>query len=172
MTKKIENSVSTIQKSWQQLAIDSIEKIRSVVGGMSSDLEIQNYLQEVTRESPNGIELHRDQTEGFILLAYSESKGTYRAPHNHGNAWVIYSVVSGQVEMRSYINSPRVDGADRLILKSRETLLAGNTRIYFSGEIHDTLCVSESAVVLRLTSADLRVEEKVGRMNRFLPLEV
>jgi hypothetical protein len=171
MIKKIENSIIDIKKSWEDLNIDSIGKIRSMVGVMASDPEIQSYLQEVTRELPKGLEIHRDTAEGFILLAYPESKATYRAPHNHGNAWVIYAVVSGEVEMGSYINSLRADGADRLILKSRETLKVGDTQIYYSGEIHDTFCKSENAVALRLTSTDLREEEKAGRMKRFQPLE-
>ena len=90
----VENSVIDIKKSWEDLNIDSIGKIRSTIGAMSSDPEIQSYLQEVTRELPKGLKIHRDTAEGFILLAYSESKSTYRAPHNHGNAWVIYAVVS------------------------------------------------------------------------------
>jgi len=172
MTKKIETAVSDIQKSWEDLSINSIESIRSTVAAMSGDSDIQSYLIVATKDLPKGIELHRDQSEGFILLAYPEVKATYRAPHNHGNAWVIYAVVAGEVEMGSYINSPRISGAERLILKSRETLKTGDTRIYFPGEIHDTFCKSENAVVLRLTSVDLREEEKAGRMNRFQPLEV
>jgi hypothetical protein len=171
MTTKIEKAVTDIKNSWKDLTIDSIEDIQMTVAALSGDQEIQNYLQEVTRDLPKGAELHRDQKEGFILLAYPELKSTYRAPHNHGNAWVIYSVISGEMEMGSYINSPHVDGSDRLIRKSRETLKAGDTRIYFPGEIHDTLCKSENAVVLRLTSADLREEENAGRMKRFQPLE-
>jgi hypothetical protein len=172
MTKKIESAVIDIKNDWNDLTIDSISSIRATIKKMASDPEIQSYLQVITRELPKGVEIHRDNTEGFILLAYPESKATYRAPHNHGNAWVIYAVVSGEVQMGSYINSPRTDGSERLILKSRETLKAGDTQIYYSGEIHDTFCQSESAVVLRLTSTDLREEEKAGRMKRFQPLEV
>ncbi len=171
MTNKIENAISKIQYLWQNLSIEAIDKIKAEISGVSSDTEVQQYLNESTREFPKGIELHRDPTEGFILLAYPEARGTYRVPHNHGEAWVIYAVISGEVEMGSYINSPKLDGSNRLILKSKERLLPGNTRIYFSGEIHDTLCVSEDALVLRLASGDLREEEKAGRMKRFEPLE-
>jgi hypothetical protein len=171
MTKKIENAVKDIKKSWEELSLGSIEKMNSRIAALSSDPEIQSYLQEVTRDLPKGVEIHRDQTEGFILLAYSEVKATYRAPHNHGKAWVIYAVVSGEVEMGTYINFPRANGEDRLILKSRETLKSGDTRIYDSGEIHDTFCTSDNAVLLRLTSSDLREEEKAGRMIRFEPME-
>lgn len=171
MTKKIENAVTDIKNSWKNLTIGSIEDIRHAISALSNDSEVQQYLRVATRDLPKGIELHHDLDEGFNLLAYSEVNSTYRAPHNHGNAWVIYSVISGEMEMGSFINSPRVDGSDRLIRKSREILKAGDTRIYFAGEIHDTLCKSENAVVLRLTSADLREEEKAARMKRFQPME-
>ncbi len=172
MTKKIEIAMTAVQNLWQQLKMDSVSKIGTLIGTIASDFEIKNYLQEVTRDFPKGFEIHRDQAEGFILLAYAETKGTYRAPHNHGNAWVVYAVVSGEVEMGSYMKSSRADGTDGLVLKSRETLKAGDTQIYLSGEIHDTFCKSKSAVVLRFTSVDLHEEEKAGRMKRYQPRDM
>lgn len=100
---------------------------------------------------------YRDEEFGFILTIYNETKDTYRIPHNHGNAWVVYVVVVGEVEMGNFING----------VKHREILKQGDGRKYLPGDIHDTRCLSTNAVILRLTSCDLRIEEKEGRMLRF-----
>jgi hypothetical protein len=71
------------------------------------------------------------------------------------------------MEMGSYFNAARSNGSDQLVLKGKEKLIAGDTRIYFPGEIHDTRCMSENAEILRLTSLDLQDEERAGRMQRF-----
>ena len=36
---------------------------------------------------------------GFVLLAHTEAEGRYRAPHDHGESWVIYGVLQGVMEM-------------------------------------------------------------------------
>lgn len=167
MNYKIKNAISVIQALWPNITSTSIQPIALEVGAMSRDPDIQKYLKDVTRVAPHAIELHRNPQYGFVLLAYAETKGTYRAPHNHGDAWVVYAVVSGDIEMKSYSHSPAEDGADRLHMQSRELLSPGDVRVYLKGEIHDTRSLSGSAVVLRLTSTDLREEEKAGRMKRF-----
>lgn len=164
---KIEKSTIAIHETWEKLSFDSIQKIKSIITDLIKDRELQHYLQSETKNLPKGLELYRDQSHGFILLAYAESQDTYRIPHDHGNAWVLYAVVSGKVKMGSYFKATQPNGNEHLILKNYENLQAGDTRIYFPGEIHDTLCLSETAVILRLTSLDLRVEENSGRMKRY-----
>jgi len=39
--------------------------------------------------------------------------------------------------------------------------------VYLPGDIHDTRCVSDSVLMLRLTSCDLKQEEKLGYMTRY-----
>ena len=167
MEKKINEAVSEIQLSWKRLTGESIEKIKSTLKALARDQEVQKQLQIETRMLSKGMELYRDQSNGFLVLAYSEDQGNYRTPHDHGHAWVVYVVASGEVEMGNYFKFVRPSGQTELVLKSRERLTAGDERIYYPGEIHDTRCASENALILRLSSHDLREEEKAGRMNRY-----
>lgn len=167
MSEEIKKLISNLKVDCKNLTVESIYKMRSTLSTFATLQAKRCELQIRTRGLLKGAELYRDPVEGFVLLAYSENQDTYRKPHNHGNAWVIYALVSGEVEMGTYVNAVRADGSDRLIPKDREKLKTGDTRIYFSGEIHDTLCLSKNAVILRLTSLDLGEEEQSGRMKRY-----
>jgi hypothetical protein len=98
----------------------------------------------------------------MIELFYTEKQGQYRKPHNHGDAFVVYTVMSGTMEMGSY---ELINGS--VVLKEMITLNAGESKTYLKGEIHDTRCLSEIASIKRVTSLDLAIEEKEGRMQRF-----
>lgn len=165
MENKINHAIVKIESLWEDLDINSLREIKSSLQQLALTPEVQFNLGKVTEDSAKGVELHRNH-RGFIILAYAEDKGTYRVPHNHGDAWVVYVVVEGEVEMRNYF---KFNGGskDRLILKNREKLVQGEVRIYYPGEIHDTRCLSNRAVILRFTSRDLRDEERDGRMHRF-----
>lgn len=167
MRQQIEKTVSELQSSWKNLSIESIDKIKLAIKTLATDPAFQNQLQLKSQELARGLELYRDQTSGFVLLAYSEVNGKYRAPHDHGNAWVVYAVATGQVEMGNYFKSILPNGHLKLVLKNRENLESGDIRIYYPGEIHDTRSLSDNAVIIRLTSLDLREEERAGRMNRY-----
>lgn len=167
MENKITEAAAELQKLWVDLCMESVQKIQLVMKGLAENAEVCTGLRLITRTQQEGYEIFRDRRQGFILLAYSEKNGVYRIPHNHGEAWVVYAMVSGAVEMGNYFNAVRGDVSNHLVLKNREKLIAGDTRIYLPGEIHDTRCVSEEAVILRLTSLDLRAEESAGRMRRF-----
>jgi quercetin dioxygenase-like cupin family protein len=150
MIKKIEIAISELQDSWTHLTKDSINAVQSTLQTLAKDSDVKNQLFAGTLSLPKGLELHRDQKEGFVLLAYSESHGTYRAPHDHGRAWVIYVVASGSIEMGNYFNAN-----------------SGDARIYYPGEIHDTRCTSDNTLILRLTSFDLKEEDRAGRLRRY-----
>lgn len=167
MRTRIENAVFELQDAWKNLTMESIYKIQTTMQTLARDQELVLKLQNETRNLLNGLELYRDKTEGFVMLTYSESQGTYRTPHNHGSAWVVYAVVTGLVEMGSYFEASSANKSNHLILKNREVLTAGDTQIYLPGEIHDTRCISENATILRLTSLDLKEEERAGRMKRY-----
>lgn len=109
---------------------------------------------------------HRDPKNGSITIVYKEDKGTYRQPHDHGNGTVVYAIISGEVEMGSFTKSTEPSGQIKAVLKNKETLRAGDTRTYHPGDIHDTLALTD-AVILRITSIDLKVEEQEGRMHRY-----
>lgn len=145
MNQKINTLITKIQQSWSAMDNTSLLEIQVLMSGLDKQAVIE--LAE-----------YRDPDLGFILFYYTESKGDYRIPHNHGDAWVIYAVVEGEVEMGNYFNW----------VKQTEVLSKGDTRIYFPGDIHDTRCLSDNAKIVRLTSCDLKVEESQGRMLRFI----
>lgn len=162
MNNKIKEVVSRIKASWDSMNIESLNEIQVLVSELSKE-----GLKENLDQMSKGLELYKDEKLGFILFAYSELKGTYRIPHNHGNGWVVYAVVDGVVEMGNYINWVRPDDLSDLVLKNSEIIKKGDAKIYYPGDIHDTRCLSENAIILRLTSCDLKVEESEGRMVRF-----
>lgn len=167
MENKIKAAITEIQRYWKNPTMDSVLGIQAAVSSLANDQEVQTQLKNQVDENPSGLELHRDVENGFILLAYTENQGLYRIPHDHGAAWVIYAVISGTMEMGSYFKFTLPNDEYSLILKKREELSTGNTSTYFPGEIHDTLCLSKKAVILRLTSLDLKSEERLGRMHRY-----
>jgi hypothetical protein len=156
MKNELNLFITETKNSWESRNIKS-----TYLEDLAKSATVRKSLQENLSNLFKGVELYKDEEHGFILLAYAENKGTYRAPHNHGNAWVEYAVVSGLVEMGNYC------GLSELILKNSDQLTAGDRHKYFPGEIHDTRCISENAIILRLTSCDLKVEEREGRMLRF-----
>ena len=162
MNVKIDNVVSKLKKSWSSMNMNSLEEIQGLIGDLALDGIDKNL-----DYSSKGIELYRDKELGFVLTAYSEINETYRVPHNHGNGWVIYSVITGSMEMGNYFNWEKVSGQSQLILKDRIILNSGDVQIYYPNDIHDTKCLSQNALILRLTSCDLKVEEEEGRMKRF-----
>jgi hypothetical protein len=167
MNNELNSFISETKNAWKSINIESPLKIRSFLENLVKNETVRKSLQENLSNLFKGTELYRDEEFGFVLLAYAENKGTYRVPHNHGNAWVEYAVVTGIVEMGNYINLAKSCSLSKLVLKSSEQLTAGDCHKYLPGEIHDTRCISEDAIILRLTSCDLKVEEREGRMLRF-----
>jgi hypothetical protein len=103
-----------------------------------------------------------------MMLAHSEQMGLYRPPHDHGRAWVVYAVQSGALEIGSYA---RVDdpAGQRLVRRDTVVLRPGEARAYLPGDIHDTHCLTENALVFRFTERDLRHEDQVEqKVTRFV----
>jgi hypothetical protein len=167
MESTIANSISEIQRYRMTPTMESVSEMQNVMRNLSQDQEVRSRLKADIKKLPTGNELFRSDQAGSVLMAYQEIQNQYRSPHDHGDAWVIYAVVSGEMDMGNYVKLTQPDSSFRLILKSRETLFAGDTRIYFPGEIHDTRCASKDAVILRFTSSDLKIEERLGRMRRY-----
>lgn len=165
MNDKINEIAIKLKNSWDSMDIEVLNEVQALVGELA-----KAGLDKGRDYSSSGIKLYSDNL-GFMFYAYSEINGTYRTPHNHGNGWVIYTVVEGAVEMGTYINWEKTNGQSQLILKDRKILESGDARIYYPGEIHDTKCLSKDALILRLTSCDLKVEDIAGRMKRFNSLK-
>ena len=127
------------------------------------------WLASLLAERPASRELYRDPAAGFMLLAHNENEGLYRPPHDHGRAWVVYGVQSGALEIRTYARVAADGGGARLVLRDSSLLRAGQARAYLPGDIHDTRCITSSALLFRFTERDLRHEDQVERkLTRFV----
>lgn len=122
----------------------------------------EEWLARLHQDGPATAELHRDPDQGFMLLAHTEQAGLYRPPHDHGRSWVLYGIQRGEIEMRTYARI-ETDGTVRLVKRNTTVVRAGQTQLYLPGDIHDTRCVSESAMLFRFTERDLRVEDRQHR---------
>jgi hypothetical protein len=106
---------------------------------------------------------------GFMLLAHTEQEGLYRPPHDHGRGWVIYAVQHGEIEMGTYARVEGPDGKIRLVKRDATLVRAGQTRMFWPGDIHDTQCVSGPALLFRFTERDLRREDREEhRLTRYV----
>ncbi len=159
MERDVNGLMMQVKKVWESPGAEQV--IEELLGKFVRSGTVTVALESL--DLSLGKELWRDEA-GFILTAYSEVLGTYRGPHDHGGGWVVYHVVSGEMEMGSYVLHPAEGNISK---RGQEILGAGDGRLYGVGDIHDTRCLSAKAIVLRFTSRDLRVEERSGRMRRF-----
>ena len=155
-----------------------IEATRSVWGPLTSELvaacrqqlqlllgasPAEPWLAALLQQKPAQEELYRDPEHGFLLLAHAEQAGLYRPPHDHGRGWVIYAMQHGEIEMGTYGRIEAPDGQVRLVKRDSTVLRAGQVQVYLPGDIHDTRCLSSSALLLRFTERDLRIEDRQER---------
>jgi hypothetical protein len=120
------------------------------------------------RDQPATKELYRDPEHGFMLLAHTEDTGLYRPPHDHGRSWVMYAVLRGEMEMGTYARLQDASGRHHLVKRSASRVLAGDVQVYLPGDIHDTLCVTGPALLLRFTERDLQIEKDAKRLTRYV----
>ena len=112
--------------------------------------------------------LYEDPELGFCILAHHYRGAKESTPHDHGRAWVVYGVQSGALEIGTYV---RVEDSRGQKLVRRETVVLrpGEASAYLPGDIHDTRCLTENALVFRFTERDLRHEDQVERrVTRFV----
>lgn len=163
--------VRAVGSAWTADRSDLVNVCRSALAKLAAAEPSEAWLSGLLSERPASRELHRDQAHGFMLLAHSEHEGLYRPPHDHGRAWVVYAVQSGTLEVGTYGRISGPGGKVTLHELGRSLLRAGEARAYQAGEIHDTRCLSDKAMLLRFTERDLRHEDQVeGRVTRFARL--
>lgn len=168
MENALNTFVAEVNGCWGQLSSGLVASCRSHLDQLSMAAESEEWLASLLAERPATRELHRDPAQGFMLLAHSEQEGLYRPPHDHGRAWVVYAVQSGALEIGNYVKVPDQDGY-RLVRRDTTLLRPGEARAYLPGDIHDTRCLTEQALVLRFTERDLRHEDRVERrVTRFI----
>lgn len=162
----LEKFVRNVRNLWGPPTDETVAAIQKQVDEFARAPFSPEWLNDL-RESPEPRELYRDPDHGFVLVAYSEKRGLYRQPHDHGDGWVVYAVQSGETEMGSYGKIMTPEGELGVLRRDLSRLRTGESRVYLPGDIHDTKCVSESVLIFRLTSVDLKKEAREGRMSRY-----
>lgn len=148
--------IERTRSAWGPLSSELIDAVRDQLRRLLEASPSEDWLAALRNDRPANRELHRDPDHGFVLLGHTEPGGLYRPPHDHGRSWVMYAVLEGEIEMGTY---GLLDGAEtgpRLVKRGSSLLRAGEMQAYLPGDIHDTRCVSRSALLLRFTERDLK----------------
>lgn len=160
--------IRNARASWGPLTSDLVADIRDHLERLLRADASEAWLAALKRERPLNEELYRDPDHGFVLLGHTESEGLYRPPHDHGRSWVIYAMQDGEIEMGTYARIEDPEGGIRLVKRNDTLVRAGQVQVYLPGDIHDTRCMSRSALVYRFTERDLRIEDRQeGRLTRY-----
>ncbi|MEK2646221.1 hypothetical protein [Bdellovibrio sp. BCCA] len=159
--------IERLQKIWGPLTSDLVAQSKELMDELAKAPTSEPWLQELQKGFEGSRELYHDPSQGFILLAHTEKKDLYRAPHDHGNGWVIYAVQSGEMEMGTYARVPSKDEEFKIVRREKYRVMPGESRVYLPRDIHDTKCISDSVLMFRLTSIDLKDEVRLGRMRRY-----
>jgi hypothetical protein len=158
-----------VRRHWGPISTALVDECKQALAGLTRADEVEAWLAALLAEQPASRELYRDPVHGFVLLAHTESEGLYRPPHDHGRAWVVYGVQSGELEIGTYVKVAEPGGNVRLVRRETSVLRPGQARAYLPGDIHDTRCLSGSGLLFRFTERDLRHEDKVERqVTRFI----
>lgn len=165
----LETFIDSVRSAWGPFTTETVAGSRRLLEELARAPETEPWLAALLREPPEGGELYRDPEHGFLLLTHAEREGRYRVPHDHGSGWVIYAVQHGEMEMGSYARVNGANGTAHLVQRDVSRVRAGECRVYLPGDIHDTRCVSSDVLMLRLTSCDLKVEDREGRLTRYAP---
>lgn len=165
----LDGFTAEIRSAWGPLSTELVTTCRQRLEELMRADPAEDWLASLVYERPALREIYRDPAAGFMLLAHHEDEGLYRPPHDHGRAWVVYGVQSGALEIRTFAKVKRFGGEARLVLREATVVGPGETRAYLPGDIHDTRCLTGSALLFRFTERDLRHEDQVERqLTRFV----
>lgn len=168
----LDTFIADIRAAWGPLTSDLVADYRMRAAALLAAAPSEPWLAALLRDRPANAELHRDPEFGFMLLAHAEQAGLYRPPHDHGRSWVLYAIQEGEIEMGSYARVE--DGWDgvRLVERDRTVLRAGDVRAYLPGDIHDTRCLTPTALLFRFTERDLKAEDRPDyRVTRYVDVD-
>jgi hypothetical protein len=165
----LDGFTAAMRQAWAPISSELVATCRERLEELVRSAPSEEWLATLLAERPASRELYRDPVEGFILLAHNENEGLYRPPHDHGRAWVVYGVQSGELEIRTYANMIASTGEPRLVLRDKTILRPGEARPYLPADIHDKRCLTSNALLFRFTERDLRHEDQVERkLTRFV----
>jgi len=164
----LETFTHDTRAAWGPLTSELVSACRGHLQRLLQAPSSEPWLAGLQRARPVNEELYRDPDHGFVLLAHAESEGLYRPPHDHGRSWVIYAMLEGEIEMGTYARIEDPQGRVQLVKRNATLVRAGEVQVYLPGDIHDTRCMTGSALLLRFTERDLRVEDRQeGRVTRY-----
>lgn len=168
-TNSLEKFSENVRRIWGPLSSDLAAEARLQMAALLLASPRENWLASLHKNKPAGEELLRDAEHGFMLLAHTESAGLYRPPHDHGRSWVIYGAQDGEIEINTYARVEDARGNVRLVQRDATILSPGKALVYLPGDIHDTRCLTDSALLFRFTERDLKVEDKQEhRVTRYV----
>ena len=165
--QSLEKFIEKTRKTWGPLTSEVVAGFKNALEELARDPQTTAWLPDALNECSGNTELYQDADHGFILTAYTESSGQYRLPHDHGSGWVVYAVQQGTLEMSTFARIVDQTGRLRLVNRERYQMTPGDCKVFLPLDIHNTRCISQTATILRLTSCDLKKEEREGRMIRF-----
>ncbi len=162
MTDSLNAFAADIASAWGPLTSELVQAATGEVAKLARSPTSEAWLAALHRDLPARVELLADPAHGFVLLAHAEPAGLYRAPHDHGRGWVIYAVLSGTMEMGSYVAITGADGISQLVKRNAIAVGPGQVQVYLPGDIHDTRCLAGPALLLRFSDRDLQHEDRVA----------
>lgn len=158
-----------VSSFWGPLTTKLVVNCREQLEILTGASFTEPWLAALTSNMAARTELYIDPVHEFVLLAHAEPAGLYRAPHDHGQGWVMYAVLAGEIEMGTYARIVNEDGTPRLVKRDTTLVRPGQVQVYLPGDIHDTLCVSGSALLLRFSDRDLLIEDRIEhRVTRYV----
>lgn len=169
MGDSLQTFIREVRAVWGPLTSELVEHCRHQLERLLRASASEAWLAALHASAPTNEELYRDASHGFVLLAHTEHAGLYRPPHDHGRGWVIYAMQDGEIEMGTYGRIEDPDGRIRLVKRDSTLVRAGMVQVYLPGDIHDTRCMTGSALLLRFTERDLRIEDRQEhRVTRYV----
>lgn len=156
-----------VRAGWGPLTSELVDEARQHLQRLLQASPSEDWLSNLHETAPTRAELYRDPEHGFVLLAHTENGGLYRPPHDHGRSWVLYGAQRGEVEMRSYARIEDENGGVRLVRRDAVIVRPGQALAYLPGDIHDTRCLTDSALLFRFTERDLKLEDAQGHVTRY-----
>ena len=169
MGHTLESFVDGVRSVWGPLTTELVRACRQELERLIQAPATEPWLAPLYRDTPPRAELHIDSACGFVLLAHAEPAGLYRPPHDHGRGWVIYAVLTGEIEMGTYVRIDGKDGVAQLVKRDATLVRPGQVQVYLPGDIHDTLCITGQAILLRFSDRDLQHEDRIAhRVTRYV----
>ena len=163
----LDKFVTSLSNVWGEPSSALTLKSKTLLETLTKYCQQDDWFQQLLLEPSPAQEIYRDNKHGFILMAHVEHKGELSPPHDHGDGWVLYATVSGQVNMGIYHKLTHADGSVSIVQKDAYPLRHGQCSVYLPGDIHDTHTVEDNTVMLRLTSCDFNKEFEQGRLTRY-----